>query len=101
MKVTVSPEAIEQAEEIDEWWRANRVAARDLFASELDAALLSLSLAPRIGQSVGHPSVKGLRRGLLRATRFHVFYRIRGETLEVVAIWSCLRGRGPDFGGLI
>ena len=97
MVVTIAPEAAAQAEAIDNWWRANRPAARDLFASELDSATLSIVSAPRIGQPVEHPSRLDVRRLLLRATRFHVYYRLRGEDVEVIAVWSCRRGRGPDL----
>ena len=98
--VIVAPEALAQVEAIDDWWRANRPAARGLFSSELDAAFLSLSAAPRVGQAVEHATVKGLRRVLLRTTRFHVYYRVRADVVEVVAVWSCLRGRGPDLSAL-
>ena len=97
MIVIVGLVAAAQADAIDDWWRANRPAARDLFASELDAAFQSLSAAPHLGQAWEHPSVGGVRRVLLRATRFHVYYRVRADAIEVVAIWSCLRGRGPDL----
>lgn len=100
MRVKVAPEAAARLDVIDDWWRANRPVARDLFASEFDGDALSLSAAPRMGQPVEHPKITGLRRALLRATRFHVYYRVRAGEVEVVAAWSCLRGRGPDLAAL-
>lgn len=99
MRLLVAPEAAAQAEAIGRWWRENRPAAPDLFASELESALAALLVAPRLGAAVEHPTVSGLRRVLLRATRFHVYYRLRTEEVQVVAVWSALRGRGPDLSG--
>lgn len=65
MDIRFAPEAVAQAEAIDDWLGANRSAAQDLFTAEFEAALTSLSLAPRIGHAVEHPSVQGLRRILL------------------------------------
>ncbi len=39
----------------------------------------------------------GVRRLLLRATRYHVYYRVRDETLEVLAVWHATRGTGPGL----
>jgi hypothetical protein len=40
---------------------------------------------------------RGVRRLLLRATRYHVYYRVREETLEVLALWHATRGTGPGL----
>ena len=49
MKVELSEEAHAQVQEIDAWWRENRRAAPDLFADELDQALLMLEQQPMLG----------------------------------------------------
>jgi plasmid stabilization system protein ParE len=33
----------------------------------------------------------------MRRTRYHVYYRVTGETLEVLAIWHRARGEGPTL----
>jgi plasmid stabilization system protein ParE len=100
VRVLVAPEAAAQAEAIARWWRVHRPAAPELFGAEFEAALSALGHAPRLGPKVEHPSVSGLRRIRLRATRFHLYYRIDGEELQVVAVWSALRGRGPELSRL-
>lgn len=69
-----TPEADAQIRTIDTWWRTNRPAAPDLFAEELANCFVLLEWAPKIGRPYSrHPSVQGLRRVLLRATRYHVY----------------------------
>jgi hypothetical protein len=38
--------AARQARQIDAWWRGNRTASQDLFASELAGAIDALAAAP-------------------------------------------------------
>jgi len=85
-RVLLAPEAQEQAGIIDAWWRENRPSAPELFASELSNALSVLAAAARIGQPFAHPRLPGVRRLLLRSTRYHVYYRAREELVIVVAI---------------
>jgi len=97
MEVTVVPDAEAQIRRIDEWWQENRTAAPELFVQELAAAIALIESAPRIGRRRRHPGVPGLRRVLLRATRYHLYYVAdeSGERLFVLALWSAVRGRPP------
>ena len=97
-RIVVAPEALEQAEAIDDWWRSNRPSAPGLFADELASALATLAEAPLIGRRIeyGDEAVQ-LRRVLLRSTRFHVYYAFKDDTVRVLAVWSAIRGRGPDL----
>lgn len=96
MRVELSDEAYEQVREIDAWWRENRHAAPDLFANELEQALLTLEQKPMLGTRY-EAGVKEVRRLLLRRTHFHVYFIEREERLYVVAVWSAFRGRGPTL----
>jgi len=49
VKVELSAEAEAQVERIDAWWRENRQAAPNLFADELEQALLALAETPALG----------------------------------------------------
>jgi plasmid stabilization system protein ParE len=99
--VIVSPEAEAQIKTIDRWWRENRSAAPDLFIQELSDAVAMLETMPLAGHRVRHPEVKGLRRILLRATRYHLYYLTDQETTFVLALWSSVRGAGPDLKRLL
>lgn len=97
MQVIIVPAAEQQVCAIDAWWRENRPAAPMLFVEELAAAIDLIASAPRIGRRRQHKSIPGLRRTLLRATRYHLYYAPSADEsqLFVLAVWSALRGRGP------
>ena len=100
MTVTVvtTPEAEEQIQAIDTWWRNNRPAAPGLFAEELASCLGLLERAPQIGRVYRrHATVRGLRRVLLRASRYHVYYLERPDVVAVLAVWHSQRGQLPPL----
>lgn len=92
------PDAVEQLLAAEEWWRQNRDKAPDLLAAELEEAIELLRRAPDVGASYPSPELPDAQRFLLRRTRFHVYYVVRGEALVVVAVWSAIRGHGPRLG---
>jgi len=98
-RVLLVPEAREQARVIAAWWRENRPQAPRLFEEELSHALALLAGASKVGHPYPHPRRRGVRRLLLRSTRYHVYYRTQGDEVVVLAIWSALRGTGPDLRG--
>ena len=83
-----------QVATIDEWWRANRHKAPDLFVDELADAFALIEAAPTLGRPYAS-SVPGVRRVVMRTTRYHVYYRLEGDDIVVLAVWSAVRGRGP------
>jgi len=74
LPVIIAPEAKAQIHAIEVWWAANRPAAPDL-----------------------HRHLRGLRRALLRATRYHVYYELRGDSVSVLAVWHSHRGHAPKL----
>jgi plasmid stabilization system protein ParE len=96
VRVELSEEAHAQVLEIDTWWREKRPAAPDLFTNELDQALAKLEQSPMIG-SPYEAGVKSVRRLLLRRTHYYLYFVEREERLQVVAVWSVYRGRGPTL----
>jgi plasmid stabilization system protein ParE len=96
-RVTLSPRAKGEIEAIDRWWRANRPAAPRLFRQELAAALDLVVIARRSGHRYWGSPVPRVRRVLLRSTRYHVYYVVRTAEIEVLAVWSAVRGTGPDL----
>ena len=96
-KVVTTPEADHQIRTIDSWWRENRTAAPNLFSEELAAAFDLLEGIPNMGRRYSHPTAKNVRRILLRSTRHHVYYVVLEDTVVVLAVWSAVRGSGPDL----
>jgi plasmid stabilization system protein ParE len=91
--VEFADEASADAARIDAWWRTNRRAAPDLFTKELERALLALEDNPALG--LRYEPKPGVRRLLLRRTRYHIYFIEEPHRLLVVAIWGANRGRGP------
>jgi len=94
VKVELSEQADDQVGKIDTWWRANRPAAPELFADELEAALTALDDTPTLGTRY-EAGVEGIRRVLLPRTHYHLYFLKEPDRLYVVAVWSAFRGRGP------
>lgn len=93
MKVELSAEAEAQAKRIDAWWRENRQATPELFADELEQALLALAETPALG--VRYAPKPNVRRLLLKRTHYHLYVVEQSARVYVVAVWSAFRGRGP------
>ena len=95
--VIVAPEAERQIRAVDAGWRDKRPAAPDLFEQEFRDAVATLATHASIGRRVTHPDVRGLRRSLLRHTRYHVYDVATEHRVLVHAVWSAVRGSGPDL----
>lgn len=97
LTVVFQRRATREIEAVDEWWRANRTAAPALFVSELDAMLSAIALMPTLGSRAKGERAPGVRRVVLRRTSYHVYYRVRDDVLEVLAVWHTARGVGPGL----
>ena len=97
LAVVFQRRATREVEEIDAWWRANRSSAQDLFLTELERMLAAVALMPALGAPARTERAIGVRRVLLRKTRHHVYYRVRDETIEVLAVWHAARGSEPGM----
>jgi plasmid stabilization system protein ParE len=74
MLIRITPEADEQIAAIQAWWVEHRPVAPSLFAEEFASGVDLIARMPRAGRRLRQRSVPGLRRLLLRSTRYHVYY---------------------------
>jgi plasmid stabilization system protein ParE len=97
-RVRISPEAEQQVRELENWWAANRPAARTTFKEAFSALVGHISRMPGIGRPCDDIQLPGLRRLLMEGTPYAVFYRVDHETTEVfiAAVWSRARGSSPQ-----
>jgi plasmid stabilization system protein ParE len=95
-EVELSEEAEAQVDQIDVWWRANRLASPDLFTNELNQALRDLGAIPSLGTTY-RAGTEPLRRFLLRRTHCHLYFVEEPDRLYIVAVWSAFRGTGPKL----
>lgn len=95
--VYTTPEADAMIATAAEWWRGNRPKAPALLLEELWTAQKRLAEFPDAGNLVRRRGFPGLRRLVLRRTRYHVYYRYFPEQDEVwvLALWGAMRQRGP------
>ncbi len=97
--VVLVQEAEEQLKSIDRWWIENRRASPDLFLDELAQAIDLLSEFPDIGSPFKRTNRPGVRRLLLRRSKYWVYYfhERRRSIVFVLAIWSTFRGTDPPL----
>ncbi len=95
--VTLVDIADEHLAEIDAWWTANRLEAPTLFLDEFEKAVSLLASVPDIGARFPRARVSGVRRLLLRRSRYYVYYvhDARRSAVHILAIWSTSRGSEP------
>ncbi len=97
-RVIVAASAERQSWLISDWWLLNRPKAPRLFEEEFAWGLTFLETAPYAGARVTNNSV-GVRRLLLRKSRYHLYYRINepARLVEVLAIWHASQADGPPL----
>ena len=77
------------------WWAANRPSAPGAIRLDIEAALRILVDFPDVGTLVESARGRTVRRFLLKRTGYFVYYRIRDDTLEVLAFWHVRREHEP------
>ena len=97
LRLHVVPTASRHIETAARWWRANRQAAPRLFREELSRAFDLIAEQPDIAPGAPETDAPGVRRFHLSRIRYHLYYRRRGDTVEVLALWHTSRGSAPDL----
>jgi plasmid stabilization system protein ParE len=96
-RLRIAREVVAQAAAVEEWWRANRPKAPDLFREELTAALERLESAPLMSQRYPTPEQPDARRLLMPRTRYFLYFTIEERIVVVRALWHAARGVGPSL----
>jgi plasmid stabilization system protein ParE len=96
LELHITKRAARELKRIAEWWANNRAAAPGAVAEDLQAALALLIEQPGLGAKVTGASSPGVRRFHVDRIRYWVYYRVRGNRLEVVSVWHSSRGTGPS-----
>jgi plasmid stabilization system protein ParE len=77
------------------WWAENRPAAPGAVRKDIGDGLRILIEQPGIGTQVETGRVLQVRRFFLGRTRYFLYYRVRGDVLEVISLWHSSREQGP------
>ena len=97
LSVRVKPRAQREIERAAEWWAENRPAAVGAIRKDIEAALALLVEEPGIGTKIETARSDVVRRLYLTRVRYFLYYRVRGNVLEVVAFWHASREAGPSL----
>ena len=100
IQIKVAGDAQAQIEEAAAWWSQNRPLAPGAVRQDLDRILGLLAAEPGIGaraKRAKRAKLQGVRRVTLSRIRYYVYYRVSGDTLEVLAFWHTSHGRPPQL----
>jgi hypothetical protein len=97
MKIFFTPEADEEAEYCDTWWREHRPATANLFAQELAEAKALIVNVPNIGAEYATLEGQTVRRVLMKKTGHHLYYGVESslDCIIVYSIWGARKRGGP------
>jgi len=86
-------------ERIDDRWRAHRLAAPDLFWTELSDAVALLQLSPERGARYKTRKGNRVHRVLLPKTDYHVYFEIDRDAalIMILVVWGARREHGPKL----
>lgn len=79
------------------WWHENRPAAPDAFLDELDRSFDLLLVEPAMGTLAINARLAGVRRVTLSRVRYHVYYRLADDAIQILAVWHTSRGQDPEL----
>ena len=97
LQIKVAGDAQAQIEEAAAWWAQNRPLAPGAVRQDLDRILGLLAVEPGIGARAKRAKLQAVRRVTLSRIRYYVYYRVSGDTLEVLAFWHTSHGRPPQL----
>ena len=95
MKVRVTKRAQAHIDRAALWWEQNRPLAPRALDEELAQAFALLGAEPGIGTPALNARAKDVKRVHLVRVHYHLYYRVRGGQVEVLALWHTSRGAGP------
>jgi plasmid stabilization system protein ParE len=99
LHIEVSDLAEAQIDELDAWWRQNRLKAPNAVREELERVSALIAFHPGIGARARNLKLPGVRRIFIERIHYHVYYRVTGspEYIEIVAVWGSRRGTPPPI----
>ncbi len=71
--------------------------APEALEDELTEAFSLLSSQPGIGVPTLSAKTKGVRRVHLARVHYYLYYRVRGDEVQILALWHTSRGAEPQL----
>jgi len=93
--VVLAPIADAQMDAALLWWSRNRPAAPDSLAREIERALRLIERVPQVGRRTKTPLFRNVRRLLLSASGYHLYYQFIQGRREVRVVYFRHAKRRP------
>lgn len=97
LRLLVVEEAERQIRAAAAWWRENRPAALGLLRQELTRGFELITSQPGLGPRALDTDLQNVRRVHLYRIGYYLYYQVRDDTIEVLALWHDSRGEGPPL----
>ena len=97
LPIRVTANASLQIEEAADWWASNRLSALRAFRDDLRQAFDLISYQPGIGAVAENVALKGVHRVYPERVSHFVYYRVRTDRVEILAVWHANRVEGPQL----
>jgi plasmid stabilization system protein ParE len=95
VRIRVTKRADAHIEQATIWWEQNRPLSPGALEEELAEVFTLLISQPAIGAPALDAKTRGVRRIHLARVHYYLYYRVRGEQIEVLALWHTSRGTSP------
>ena len=95
LRYVIKARARREIERAAGWWAENRPAAPGAVRVDLESVLFILVHHPGLGQKVATGRPAQVRRYLMNKTQHWLYFRVRGNVLEVLSVWATSREPGP------
>jgi plasmid stabilization system protein ParE len=95
VRIRVTKVADAHIEKAADWWEQNRPLSPGALDEELREAFALLLSQPAIGAPALNARTKGVRRVHLARVHYYLYYQVRGELIDVLALWHTSRGAPP------
>jgi len=92
VQIRITRRAEAHIQKASAWWKENRPLAPTALEEELTEAFSLLLSQPVIGAPALNARAKGVRRVHLARVHYHLYYRVGGGKIDVLALWHTSRG---------
>jgi toxin ParE1/3/4 len=79
------------------WWAINRPEARNALPIAIRRTLAQIGQSPGIGRPAPDIRQPDVRRYLVRRVHYYVYYRVKSDLVEILAVWHTSRGSPPPI----
>lgn len=97
LRYVIKARARREIERAAVWWAENRPAAPGAVRADVESVLFNLVHHPGLGQKVVTGRPVQVHRYLMSKTQHWLYFRVKGNVLEVLSVWATSREAGPKL----